>query len=72
MENGKIVAEGTHEQLLAREPGYAAVLAKAEADRERTTAPKTKTSPKDRLRGLLGGDEDRGGPAFEGPQGGFV
>jgi ATP-binding cassette subfamily B protein len=32
VENGRIIAEGTHTELLAREPRYAEILAQAEAD----------------------------------------
>jgi ATP-binding cassette subfamily B protein len=66
MDDGKIVAQGRHQQLLAREPGYAAVLASAEAGRVRAGA--QPTAPRPALRDLLPGSP--GGPGFE-PEGGF-
>ncbi|MFT5222607.1 MAG: ATP-binding cassette subfamily B protein, partial [Glaciecola sp.] len=42
IEDGKVVATGTHSELLSREPRYAAVLAESEADSSQgSTSPVT-------------------------------
>jgi ATP-binding cassette subfamily B protein len=73
MEDGKIVAIGTHEGLMKSEPRYAAVLAHAEQETPRRRGPqKPEPGVADRMRGLVGsGMGGPGGLPGEVPGGGF-
>jgi ATP-binding cassette subfamily B protein len=75
MEDGKIVATGTHEALMASEPRYAAVLAHAEHEPRQKRGPQPKAPAAgmaERMRGLIGGvGAPPPGLAGEGPLGGF-
>jgi ATP-binding cassette subfamily B protein len=75
MEDGKIVAQGTHEGLMASEPRYAAVLAHAEHEPRAKRGPQPKppaAGMAERMRGLIGtGVGAPPGLAGEGPMGGF-
>jgi ATP-binding cassette subfamily B protein len=75
MEDGKIVAQGTHEALMKNEPRYAAVLAHSEHDAPKRRAPqKPPPGMAERMRGMVGavgGAMGPGGMPGEGPVGGF-
>jgi ATP-binding cassette subfamily B protein len=73
MEDGKIAASGTHEELMRTEPRYAAVLAHASSEGPRVRQPaKPAAGLGERMRGMLGGGFGApGGFGGEGPPGGF-
>jgi ATP-binding cassette subfamily B protein len=78
MENGKAVATGTHAELMATEPRYAAVLAHAGDARAQRPAQKPAPGARERMRELMGGRAGAGaGPGMsggfggDGPIGGF-
>ncbi len=73
MEDGKMVASGTHEELMRSEPRYAAVLAHGESEptRARRPQPGRPAAAAERMRGLLGGARAPGGFGGEGPLGGL-
>lgn len=71
MDGGKIVAQGTHEHLLTREPGYAAVLARAVVERVRNTQKPPARSANKPVRELLPREDRSKDPPIEGPGGGF-
>ena len=56
VEDGRVIAEGTHAELLATEPRYVEILAQVEQERRRRTtrhddgAPSTSTTPRRRAR----------------------
>jgi ATP-binding cassette subfamily B protein len=79
MEDGKVVAHGTHAELMEREPRYAAVLARAGDGARVRPAPAQKPvpGPRERMRELMTGGGAAAGAAVpggfggDGPIGGF-
>ena len=56
LEGGRVVADGTHAELMATEPRYAEVLARAEDEHAAPTTPRSTTPSRSELADDRGGD----------------